>query len=201
MTHLAPRFEADPISSIRFRPRTPPEDIPTLFYSAMDVKRFKEEYRQLLRIKGCRSQKIARGSSVVATPELGQQTNDTTRRQAHLRPQRQDEYSYDSASDEIGARSHRDRSSYYDPLNDGSLVSYVEYEGDGALDQHTSLDNDISSPLTILGLQGHISSVLDMARDAVFSWNGGHSSGSSGQQRRRRPSTTTVQLVDTLYLF
>ena len=213
-THFTPRFADDPITSTHYRPRTPPEDVPFLFYSAMDVKRFKGEYRQLLIKKGLlmrRDRKLARTSSAAPTTRQQEENShshlkkqaikNTTRRQIHPHHvQWQNECSHNGTINVVGINSYRERSSYYDPLNDGSVVSEDENDrNEIAQDQHTSSLDIISSPLTFGGLRGNV--LFDMAREAVSAWNGGHISGSGGQHRRRRPSITTVQLVDTMYLY
>lgn len=125
--------------------------------------------------------------------ELVQQATKNSSRPVNPHVQLQTEYSQDGTRGDVVDRSCRERSSYYDPLNDGSVVLDDVDEGKEGADQHTSID---------ILLRGNISSILfDLAREAVSAWNEVNSSGSGGQHRRRRPSITTVQLVDTLYLF
>lgn len=207
-THFTARFPDDPISSIRFRPRTPPEDIPNFFYSAQDVKRFKGEYHQLVLSKGLlnrRGRTMTRSSSASATTRqeekksrmVQQATNThTARRQVHPNAYRRTECSQDGTSNDVVVNSYRERSSYCDPLNNGSRdLGSDEVSEVGVHEQQPPL-------ASFVGSRGILSSTLfDMAREAVSAWNGANSSGSIGQHRRRRPSNTTVQLVDTMYLF
>jgi hypothetical protein len=160
----------------------------------MDVKRFKGEYHQLLLKKGLltrRGQAMEANTTQMKKTELVQQSTNNSNRPINPHLQRETEYIQDDIRCHVVVRSCRERSSYYDPLNDGSVVLDDVNEDNEGADQRTSVD---------ILLRGNISSTLfDLVREAVFAWNGVTSSG--GQNRLRRPSITTLQLVDTLYLF
>ena len=99
---FAARFPDYPISSVHYRPRTQTVDIPTLFYSALDVRRFKEEYHQLLIARGLsnprgRAKARERSSSKMRQEEKFRQVPQATTATSY-HAQRQSECRQDETS-------------------------------------------------------------------------------------------------------
>lgn len=216
------------VTSVRTRPRTHVLDVPSLYYSPEDTRRFKREYRQLLRSQTAARERMEWNS---------RQKLDGSSEDVGKRPQPQHDNSFWRSK--VGRRwsstataSNSDRKnghtaaapeqsdvvdSWNDPLNDGSVLSPTSSSpqddnfDDGSDDEITE-----SAPSSSL-YTGLFSSVFDVAREAVSILNGpssryyyqdrqhsdmaAESDLPTSAPQARKPCNTALHLVDTLYLF
>ena len=178
------------VTAIYYRPRTPVADVPSLYYSALDVKIFKREFRALLK-----SQKLARQRLQQNSEErLSSSTNVS-----------------DAACSQVRTTTvqHRDNSFWRSKVSRWSAqtkttpttVSEEDTSsvGNGESNQCiTDYDDEVHSPSS--GQGGIFSSVFDVAREAASIF--GTSSGSSSYYHKDRvPQQNQNHLIDTLYLF
>eukprot|EP00584_Thalassiosira_punctigera_P004828 CAMPEP_0172526482 /NCGR_PEP_ID=MMETSP1067-20121228/1404_1 /TAXON_ID=265564 ORGANISM="Thalassiosira punctigera, Strain Tpunct2005C2" /NCGR_SAMPLE_ID=MMETSP1067 /ASSEMBLY_ACC=CAM_ASM_000444 /LENGTH=298 /DNA_ID=CAMNT_0013310013 /DNA_START=49 /DNA_END=945 /DNA_ORIENTATION=+ len=194
------------VTAVHTRPRTHILDVPSLYYSPHDTRRFKREYRQLLRSQTVARERMEWNSrQKVDHPQhdnsfwrskVGRRWSFPSAAAAAATSCKND----NSPTASVTRRSHETNT--WDPLNDGSVVSSIQpssHEDDDSDGSEDEIDEIISPPSS-----GMFSSVFDVAREAVSILNG-PSSRSYYQSHEpssvRNPCTTSLHLVDTLYLF
>ena len=188
-------FSANVVTSIEFRPITNILDVPNLYYSYQDVKRFKREYKQLLRTQNLTRERMLANSRRAVVVE---EQNDSP-----------------VVDDENDGAPSRNTSRHTGGINFHAKNSddYIRDQHEQSCDEPADLHSDNNGDELAGGI---FSSVYDVA--ASF-WNGTPSSyysftpssptssaspcssGSSPSRRPRRLSQTSTHLVDTLYLF
>jgi hypothetical protein len=160
------------VTAIYYRPRTPIADVSSLYYSALDVKNFKREFRALLR-----SQKIARQRLQQNSDERMSST-DTNRGTTTVQ--------------------HRDNSFWRSKVSRWSAQTSAAatQESNQDITEYDDIIDSVSPPDPQLG--GIFSSVFDVAREAVSLFG----ASSSYYQKDKAPQQIQHHhLVDTLYLF
>lgn len=188
-------FSANVVTLIEFRPITNILDVPNLYYSYHDVKRFKREYKQLLRTQNLTRERMLANS-----------------RRAVVVEEQNDSPVVDDENDGAPSRntsSHTGGINFHAKNSDDYIRDQHEQSCDEPADLHSDNNGDELSG-------GIFSSVYDVAASL---WNGTPSSyysftpsspsssaspcssGSSPSRRPRRLSQTSTHLVDTLYLF
>eukprot|EP00574_Skeletonema_japonicum_P008301 CAMPEP_0201717880 /NCGR_PEP_ID=MMETSP0593-20130828/3546_1 /ASSEMBLY_ACC=CAM_ASM_000672 /TAXON_ID=267983 /ORGANISM="Skeletonema japonicum, Strain CCMP2506" /LENGTH=289 /DNA_ID=CAMNT_0048208055 /DNA_START=48 /DNA_END=917 /DNA_ORIENTATION=- len=179
------------VTAIYYRPRTPVADIPSLYYSALDVKNFKREFRALLR-----SQKLAR-QRLQQNSEERLSSTDNISDAAHSQErtttvQHHDNSFWRSKVSRWSAQTKATSAAVADPSS--SCINRASSQ------INDDCDDDVDSPSSAQG--GIFSSVFDVAREAA-SLFGTSSSGSSSAyyQKDRAPQQNQIHLIDTLYLF
>ena len=180
-------FPHDMVTEVRTRPFTDVVDVPTLFYSLDDIKRFKREYRHLLKKKILHIQRL----------ELSQEESLT--RHHH------DNSSWRRTVSRRFSGSTSSATSSIVPSASGC----VEYSSDMLYDDSDSYDSKQCEENEFTGSPsdaGIFSSVMDLTREALSMFKYQH-------QRIAPPSSTRFDfslktsshvvhnLVDTLYLF
>mmetsp|Transcript_38978 Transcript_38978/g.81557 ORF Transcript_38978/g.81557 Transcript_38978/m.81557 type:complete len:322 (+) Transcript_38978:94-1059(+) len=213
------------VTDVRTRPFTHILDVPALFYSPQDTRRFKREYRKLLRSQIVERERMEwNNREKVDNDSDGSTVLEASR--SRQQPQQHDNSfwrskvgrRWSSSPSSAGATSPDRKSDVVDPLNDDSLVSSRSYRGDVS---HES-DDEITESTSSSSSPGIFSSVFDVAREAVSILNGPSRHYYSDHQHRttsapsrsgesskvaaspsqvRKPCYTSLHLVDTLYLF
>ena len=177
----------DVVTAIRTRPRTHILDIPTLYYSPQEVKKFKREYRSLSRAQNLARERMEQNSRAkinymniakVATP------HDNT-------------YWRNKAGGRIGSTQSTQ------PIVRQEQQTPALHENDDDYDEiyaESRRSSDVRAPVTGGGI---FSSVYDVAREAVSILNGPSRpyGASSSNHTVNRQCNTSLHLVDTLYLF
>lgn len=173
------------VTAIYYRPRTPIADVSSLYYSALDVKNFKREFRALLR-----SQKLAR---------------QRLQRNSEERLSSTDIYNAARSQERTTTVQHHDNSfwrskvSRWSAQTKAASAAVTEPPSSSSGQINDDCEDDVDSPSSFA--QGGIfSSVFDVAREAASLF--GTSSGSSAYYLRdRAPQQNQNHLIDTLYLF
>jgi len=218
------------ITCTNFRPRTHILDIPNLYYSPLDIARFKREYKRLVREQKRKNNlvRLQVEEEETTQPPRQQQQHDNTfwrskvGRRWTAAPNNTAAVAADGivpqvtmTSVELSDSQSHDATSiendnedlFHDPLNDGTFVS-------SSCTTILSSESEADAPY----YGGIFSSVFDVAREAVSILNGGgphystttttalhdSSSNSNGSKKRQQQSlcsSTSLHLVDTLYLF
>eukprot|EP00986_Skeletonema_menzelii_P008304 scaffold3452_cov130-Skeletonema_menzelii.AAC.3 len=177
------------ITAIYYRPRTPVADVPSLYYSALDVKNFKREFRALLK-----SQKLARQRLQQNSEERLSSTTDVshaacpqgrTTTTVHHR----DNSFWRSKVSRWSAQTKPTSATVSDDLSSGG-------NGESTNQCITDYDDEVHSPS---GPGGIFSSVFDVAREAASLF--GTSGSSTYYHKDRAPQQNQNHLIDTLYLF
>ncbi len=178
------------VTAIYYRPRTPIADVSSLYYSALDVKNFKREFRALLR-----SQKLARQRLQQNSEERLSSTDISDAAQSQERTttvQHHDNSFWRSKVSRWSAQTKATSAAVTEPPS--SCINKAP-----SSQINDDCEDDVDSPSS--SSQGGIfSSVFDVAREAASLF--GTSSGSSAYyQRDRAPQQNQNHLIDTLYLF
>jgi hypothetical protein len=169
------------VTAIYYRPRTPISDVSSLYYSALDVKNFKREFRALLR-----SQKLARQRLQHDSDERMSST-DTNRDTTTVQHR-----------DNSFWRSKVSRWSAQTSATSATVLSVEKDDRESNQDITDSDDIIDSVPPPDHEGGGIFSSVFDVAREAVSLFG----TSSSYYQKERTPQQIQHHhLVDTLYLF
>lgn len=178
------------VTAIYYRPRTPVADVPSLYYSALDVKNFKREFRALLK-----SQKLARQRLQQNSEErLSSSTNVSNAACPQVRTTTVQHRDNSFWRSKVSRWSAQTKTTPTTVSEDTSSV------GNGESSQCiTDYDDEVHS-VPSSGQGGIFSSVFDVAREAASIF--GTSSGSSSYYHKDRvPQQNQNHLIDTLYLF
>jgi len=176
------------ITAIYYRPRTPIADISSLYYSALDVKNFKREFRALLRSQKLARQRFERLSSTDTTDADAACPKERTSTVQH-----HDNSFWRSKISRWSAQTREVTSATVsDPPSSGG-----NEESNQCI---TDCDDDIDSSISPPGQGGIFSSVFDVALEAA-SLLGTSSSSAYYYQKDRAPQQSQHSLIDTLYLF
>lgn len=211
------RFANPLLTSTSYRPKTHVIDIPRLYYSVADVKKFKRDYRQLIRAQTLARKQLASGNNDVVVEErplkqlkqhadnsfwrskVGRRWGATSSMSASQQQQQteQDNNNIDNNSVDGG--------SYLDPLNDGT--SFVEVDlGSRNKDNTDEIEAAVSEDPTITpdSDRGIFSSVYDYVAQynpVVVSGTSSSQPSSMCNNKANQEQVTSLHLVDTLYLF
>jgi len=178
------------ITAIYYRPRTPIADISSLYYSALDVKNFKREFRALIRSQKLARQRLQQNSeerlSTTATTDASCPQERTSAVQHH---------------DNSFWRSKVSRWSAQTKEATSATVSNPPSSGGNEDYTHciTDCDDDVDSSISPSAQGGIFSSVFDVAREAASLF--GTSSSNAYYQKDRAQQQSQHHLIDTLYLF
>ena len=167
------------ITAIYYRPRTPVADVPSLYYSALDVKNFKREFRALLKSQKLARQRLQQNSEERVTEQV--RTTTTV--------QHRDNSFWRSKVSRWSAQTKPTSAAVSDDMSSGG-------NGESSNQCITDCDDEVHSPS---GPGGIFSSVFDVAREAASLF--GTSSSSSYYHKDRAPQQNQNHLIDTLYLF
>jgi len=177
------------VTAIYYRPRTLIADVSSLYYSALDVKNFKGEFRALLR-----SQKLARQRLKQNSEERLSSTDISDAAHSQERTttvQHHDNSFWRSKVSRWSAQAKTASAAVAEPPSSCTNRASSSQINDDC-------EDDIDCPSS--GQGGIFSSVFDVAREAASLF--GTSSGSSAYyQRDRAPQQNQNHLIDTLYLF
>lgn len=178
------------VTAIYYRPRTPVADVSSLFYSALDVKNFKREFRALLR-----SQKLARQRLQQNSDERMSSTTDNNTTTA---VQHYDNSFWRSKVSRWSAQTSATSATVSEPQPPSSGESDSQ-ESSQDIITTTDCDDIVADSISPSNHEGGgiFSSVFDVAREAVSLF--GSSSNSAYYQKDQAPQHH--HLVDTLYLF
>lgn len=213
------------------RPRTHVIDVPTLYYSPEDVRRFKRDYRRSLRAQGIARELRSGNNGHQAGEHQKHHDNSFWRSKVGGRwygssPESSSGAKHDvnSAHVERAAEQSGQDENSWDPLNDDSSVSAYPYSDDSSDDSDDDItDSTLPSSTPSKFPASIFSSVFDVAREAVSILNGPSSQyycQNDQQSTSVMPSTTSspcrvgassnivkrqcktsLHYVDTLYLF
>lgn len=169
------------VTAIYTRPRTLPTDVSALYYSALDVKNFKREFRALLR-----SQKLAKQRLQQNSEQRFSEERTTTTLQHRDNSFWRSKVSRWSAQTKATSTVSDSPASDYD---EESLYSTDDEAVDSMSQSHEG--------------GGIFSSVFDVAREAVsiFGTSSTSTSSSSAYYQKDRAPQHHHHLIDTLYLF
>lgn len=184
------------VTAIYYRPRTHITDIPSLYYSAIDIKRFKREFRSLLRSQKLARQRLQQNSEDrISSADEGTTFAPST----HERPS-------------TTTVQHHDNSFWRSKVSRWSaqtkalaVASNLPPSSADGYDEESNLYitdcDDVNDSLSHSNNEGSsiFSSVFDVAREAVSIF--GTSSSSAYYQKDRAPQQSHHHLIDTLYLF
>ncbi|EJK62876.1 hypothetical protein THAOC_16496 [Thalassiosira oceanica] len=187
-TRRSVSFPAQPVTEVRERERTNIIDVPSLFYSAREIRQFKRDFREVIR--KARSRNTSPSEDTVATP-----TTPTENTQPHDNSFWRSKVAgrWSLSSSRVVPQPEEDKSALssdqsieqaldIDPLNDGSSIGLVSGELSG----------------------GMFSSVFDVAREVAGVLNGVTAAPSSRcfyQSDNLSSQSATTLIVDTLYIF
>lgn len=215
-------FPSSLVTAIHTRPRTHLLDVRSLYYSSQDLRRFKHEYKQLLRAQ------IRERASVNSKSD-----GDISSRQQH------DNSFWRSkvgrkwhGSTAVSGTTNRENNKEnngrviespekivdIDPLNDGNTLSSLSSIDDDSINSDSDSDISETSTVSSTSSPGIFSSVFDSAREAVSILNGRHYhhgdqyssccdsasktvNTAAPQHAHRQCRSTSLHVVDTLYLY
>lgn len=176
------------VTEVRTRPFMDEVDVPTLFYSLDDIRRFKREYRHLLKMKILHIQR----SELSQEEPLTRPHHDNSSRRRTV--SRRFSRSTSSATSSIVPSASEERR--------------VEYSSDMLYDDSDSYDskceeNEFTGSPSEAGI---FSSVMDLTREALSMFNYQHQPFAPPSSTRfdfsvKTSSRVVNDLVDTLYLF
>lgn len=208
------------VTATHTRPRTHILDIPSLYYSPQDTRRFKREYKELLRSQIGARKRMERNSRHKC--EIS--GNNTAIESRSSRRQSQHDNSFWRSK--VGRRWSGSPLASVTPCgseNQHAVILPVQsnkidsrdslYDGSAVLSSSLCKDGDsgeieeTNTEAVISSFSGIFSSVFDVAREAVAILNGPSSRYNYQNHQHptlsevNKPCITSLHLVDTLYLF
>ena len=184
-TRRSVSFPPHPVTEVRERERTHILDVPSLFYSAREIRQFKRDFREVIRKAQSRNSSPTEDTIASPTEKVAQSHDNSFWRSkvagkwslssSRVAPQPEEDKSTLSCDQSI------EQALEIDPLNDGSSISVVSGESSG----------------------GIFSSVFDVAREVAGVLNGAAAAPGSRSfyQSDNQSSLATTLVVDTLYIF